>query len=94
MLLMPWPKQNSLTKEICTNAWKTRVNSGFPVSGRVQREAGQMSTEDIEATGCDGAGLGSLSCDGLEPLRDPGGRHQHKHEAMPLLPAAITEAPE
>lgn len=29
-----------------------------------------MSTEDIEATGCDRAGLGSLSCDDLEPLRD------------------------
>lgn len=67
---MPWPKQSSLTKEICANAWKTRVDSGFPVSGRVQGEAGQMSPEDIEATGCDGAGLGTLSCDGLEPLRD------------------------
>lgn len=70
---MPWPKQNSLTKESYANAQvprKTRVNSGFPVSGRVQGEAGQMSTEDIEATGCDRAGLGTLSCDGLEPLRD------------------------
>lgn len=33
---MPWPKQSSLTKEICANAWKTQVDSGFPVSGRVQ----------------------------------------------------------
>lgn len=100
---MLWPKQNSLTKGISANARKTRVGSGFPFSGRVQEKAGQMSPEDIEATGCDEAGLGTLSCDGLKPLRDryrevclrkPGGRHQPKQAALPLLLAAITEAPE